>query len=67
MQQATQNQDGARIAEISRSIHLCRQTIDRLFERLEEFTRDLETRNAEFDAQLKELDSEDQSVPPSEK
>jgi ATP-binding cassette subfamily F protein 3 len=58
MQLATQNQDGAEIAEISRSIHLCRQTIDRLFERLEELTRDLDARNAAFDARLKRLDSQ---------
>ncbi|MEJ2731342.1 MAG: hypothetical protein P8185_23010 [Deltaproteobacteria bacterium] len=58
MQQATQNQDGAKIAEISRAIHLCQQTIDHLFEQLEELTRDLETRSAEFEARLKRLDSE---------
>jgi ATP-binding cassette subfamily F protein 3 len=67
MQQATQDQDGARIAEISRSIHLCRQTIDRLFEQLEQLTRDLETRNAEFDARLKKLDAEGQTASPPEK
>ena len=67
MQQATQNQGGAKIAEISRAIHLCQQTIDHLFEQLEQLTRDLETRNAEFEAQFKKLDSEDQSVSPSEK
>jgi ATP-binding cassette subfamily F protein 3 len=58
MQQAAQNQEGSKIAEISQAIHLCQQTIDRLFEQLEELTRDLETRNAEFDNRLKKLDSE---------
>jgi ATP-binding cassette subfamily F protein 3 len=58
MQQAAQNQDGAKIAEISRAIHLCRHTIDGLFEQLEELTQDLEARNAEFDSLLDRLDSE---------
>jgi ATP-binding cassette subfamily F protein 3 len=57
MQPAAQNQDGTKIAEISQAIHLCRQTIDDLFEKLEELTRDLETRKAEFDAHLQSLDS----------
>ena len=58
MQQAAQNKDGAKIAEISRDIHLHRQTIDRLFIELEELTRELETRNAEFDTLLSRLDSD---------
>jgi len=58
MQQAAQNQEGVRIAEIAQAIHLCQQTIDRRFEQLEELTRDLETRNAEFDNLLKRLDSD---------
>jgi ATP-binding cassette, subfamily F, member 3 len=57
MQQAAQNKDGAKIAEISRDIHLRRQTIDRLFGQLEELTRELENRNAEFDNLLSRLDS----------
>ncbi|MDH3829302.1 MAG: ATP-binding cassette domain-containing protein, partial [Desulfobacterales bacterium] len=57
MQQAAQEQDGTKIAEISQAIHLGQQTIDRLFEQLEELTRDLETRNAEFEARLQNLDS----------
>jgi len=61
MQQAAQEQDGTKIAEISQAIHLGQQTIDRLFEQLEELTRDLETRNAEFDTRLQSLDSEAES------
>jgi ATP-binding cassette subfamily F protein 3 len=57
MQRAAQNQEGVRIAEISQAIHLCQQTIDRLFEQLEELTRDLETHNAEFETRLRELDA----------
>ena len=58
MQQAAQTQDGTKIAEISRAIHLCRHTIDGLFEQLEELTQDLEARNAEFDSLLDRLDSQ---------
>jgi uncharacterized coiled-coil protein SlyX len=58
MQQAAQNQDGIKIAEISQAIHLCQQNIDDLFEELEKLTRDLENRNAEFEARLNELDVE---------
>lgn len=58
MQQAAQDQDGSRISEISQALHACQQTIDRLFSELEELTRDLDTRNAEFEARLNQLDSE---------
>ena len=58
MQQAAQDQNGSRITEISQALHTCQQTIDRLFAELEESTRKLETRNAEFKARLKRLDSE---------
>jgi ATP-binding cassette subfamily F protein 3 len=58
MQQAAQDQDGARISEISQELHSCQQTIDRLFDELEELTRNLETRNAEFDTRLNQLDPE---------
>ena len=58
MQEAAQNQEGEKIAEISQAIHSCQQSIDRLFDQLEELTRDLETRNAEFETRLRELDAE---------
>ena len=58
MQKAAQDQDGLRITEISQSLHTCQQTIDRLFAELEELTRKLETRKAEFNTRLKHLDSE---------
>jgi ATP-binding cassette subfamily F protein 3 len=57
MQQATQNQDGSRITEISRALHACQQTIDQLFEEQEELTRNLDAHNAEFEARLNKLDS----------
>ncbi len=56
MQQAAQNQDGAKIAEISQAIHMCQQTIDRLFAELEELTRDLDARSAEFEIRLAKLE-----------
>ncbi|MGD9089117.1 MAG: ABC-F family ATP-binding cassette domain-containing protein [Desulfobacterales bacterium] len=56
MQQASQTQDAAQIANISRAIKLCQQKIDRLFTELEELTRQLDTRNAEFEFRLQQLD-----------
>ena len=67
MQQAAQDRDGARITEISQALHSCQQTIDRLFDELEELTRDLETRKAEFETRLNQLDSEAESPPSSDK
>ena len=58
MQEASQTQDGIRIADISQAIHSCRQDIDRLFEQLDDLTRELETREAEFETRLKQLDIE---------
>jgi ATP-binding cassette subfamily F protein 3 len=57
MQQAAQDQDGSRITEISRALHACQQTIAGLFEELDELTRDLDARNAQFEARLNKLDS----------
>jgi len=58
MQQAAQDQDGSRITEISQALHASQQTIDRLFAELDDLTRDLDARNAEFDTRLNQLDSE---------
>ena len=57
MQQAAQDQDGSRITEISRALHAAQQTIDWLLGELEELTRNLDDRNAEFEARLNKLDS----------
>jgi ATP-binding cassette subfamily F protein 3 len=57
MQQASQDQDGTRISEISQALHACQQTIDRLFDELEALTRNLEIRNAEFETRLNKLDA----------
>ena len=56
MQQATQDQNGARISEISRNIHDCRNAIDRYFEKLETLTISLEKHQRKFDEKLKELE-----------
>lgn len=56
MQQASEEQDGVRIAGLSRSIHACQTTIDNLFNELEKVTNELDTRNTEFNRELKELD-----------
>ena len=58
MQQAAQDQDGARISEISQALHACQQTIDRLFDELEVLTRKYEAHDAEFETRLNQLDSE---------
>ena len=58
MQQAAQDQNGSRIAEISQALHTSQQTIDRLFAELEELTRELETREAEFIERLSRFESE---------
>jgi hypothetical protein len=57
MQTASENRDGARIAEISQSIHAGQKAIDRLFDALDQATREHEERVAGFDRELKEIDA----------
>jgi ATP-binding cassette subfamily F protein 3 len=56
MQAASENRDGAKINEISQSIHACRQEIDRLFDALDRATREHENLNALFERELSELE-----------
>ncbi|HOO37400.1 MAG TPA: ATP-binding cassette domain-containing protein [Deltaproteobacteria bacterium] len=56
MQDASENQDGQKIVEISQSIHTSEETIETLFDELEDLTHSLEKHSAEFDRQLEELD-----------
>ena len=56
MQKATEDQDGSRITELSRSLHACQTAIDELFKELEKITDELDAQNAEFDRRLNELD-----------
>ena len=58
MLKASQQQNGVKIAELSRSIHSCRMTIDRLFNELEEVTGLLDTQKAVFDQKLKQLEGQ---------
>ncbi|MGD9300186.1 MAG: ATP-binding cassette domain-containing protein [Desulfobacterales bacterium] len=58
MQQASQNQDGQRIAELSRAIHANQAAIENYFDKLEKITQELDSQNAVFDKQLQALDGE---------
>jgi ATP-binding cassette subfamily F protein 3 len=59
MQQASQQQDGNRISEISRDIHSCQSAIDRLFEELERLSEDYDHQKNEFDRQLAAIDADE--------
>jgi len=56
MQKASQDQDGARISELSQSIHACQSKIDTLFDELEVTTDELDSQNAVFARELKLLE-----------
>jgi ATP-binding cassette subfamily F protein 3 len=56
MQQASEDQDGVRITELSRSIHACQTAIDQLFDELETVTQECDTQNSIFDQDLQQLD-----------
>ena len=58
MLNASQQQDGTKIAELSRSIHSCKMIIDRLFNELEEITDELDKQMAVFDKKLEQLESQ---------
>ena len=52
MQRASQNQNGQRIAELSRAIHANQSAIDKYFDKLEAITHELDRQNADFEKQL---------------
>ena len=56
MQEASQNQDGKKIAELSRFIHKCQSEIDCLFNRLEALTDTLGKKRGQFDKKLEALE-----------
>ena len=58
MLKASQQQDGSKITELSRSIHSCRMTIDSLFDELETVTNKFDEQNAMFEKKLSQLDAE---------
>jgi ATP-binding cassette subfamily F protein 3 len=53
--EASQAQDGQKIAELSRQIHTCQSTIDDLFDKLERFSTEFDTKSAVFEKQLEDL------------
>ena len=55
MIQASQNQNGSRIAELSPAINACQTIIDENFEKLETLYAQKETLEATFNQQLAEL------------
>ena len=57
MQAASENRDGARIAEVSQAMHACQKDIDRLFDALDRATREHEGLSAGFDRELSELEA----------
>ena len=52
MQLASQDQDGQRIAELSRAIHKCQADVERLFDELETASEEFEKQNSLFQQQL---------------
>jgi ATP-binding cassette subfamily F protein 3 len=56
MQEASLNQNGAKIAEISQAIHRCQSIIDQGFDALETIAHSRDAQQAVFDKQLAELD-----------
>ena len=56
MQQASQEMDGPRIAELSRAIHASQRAIDEAFDEMEKISHELDSQKAVFDRQLAELD-----------
>jgi len=52
MQQASENQDGPRIVELSQAIHTCQSAIDQLFDELETITNEFDLLNAVFEEQM---------------
>jgi ATP-binding cassette subfamily F protein 3 len=58
IQAASRERDGAKIAELSRTIHRCRSDIDRLFDELEEYINAFENQKAIFENKMERLESE---------
>ena len=58
MQQATENRDGPRIAELSRAIHARQTEIEGLFDKLENVSDELESQRGVFEKQLENLEQE---------
>ena len=57
IQEASQQQNGSKIGELSQSIHTCRLAIDNLFDELEDLTDKLDKQSTEFEKKLEMLDT----------
>ena len=58
MQTATQDGDGNRITELSKSIHRCQEDIERLYDELVKFSGIFEAQKAIIEEKLEKLESE---------
>ncbi|MFH2219723.1 MAG: ATP-binding cassette domain-containing protein [Pseudomonadota bacterium] len=58
MMTASQDRNGEKIAALSRSIHTCRTTIDRLFDELETATNTFEAQRKIFEKKFEQIESE---------
>ncbi|RLC30511.1 ABC transporter ATP-binding protein [Candidatus Woesebacteria bacterium] len=58
MQTATQEGDGSRITELSKSIHRCQENIERLYDELVKSSGVFEAQKAIFEEKLEKLESE---------
>jgi ATP-binding cassette, subfamily F, member 3 len=58
MQAVSERRDGARIAEVSQTLHACQKEIDRLFDALDRATRTHEALSTGFDRELAEVDAQ---------
>jgi ATP-binding cassette subfamily F protein 3 len=57
MQAASENRDGAEIADIAQRLHAGQKEVDRLFDALDRATREHERLNADFDLELAEVEA----------
>jgi ATP-binding cassette subfamily F protein 3 len=55
MLQASQDQDGTRISELSQFIHACQSKIDNLFDELETASDEFDSKNAVFERELRQV------------
>ena len=58
MQAASENSDGVKIAEVAQAMHACQKEIDRLFDALDRATREHEGLSADFERELKEVETD---------
>ncbi len=55
---ASRAQQGSRVVELSRAMHLAKQAVDGYLEELERLTVEVEDKKASYDKRLRELDEE---------